>query len=180
MDRASLEQMLEQGLSLAEIGRRFGKDHSTVGYWIKKHDLRAAGADKYSPRGGLARDELEQLVAKGASLAEIAEAVGRSTGTVRHWLAKYGLHTQCPTRGPRRPGVHQARIEGQKNPVLECPRHGQVEHVQDSRGSYRCRRCRADAADVAPMPSSGGVGGSSSCWSWRLVGAAGCVATTAV
>jgi transposase-like protein len=145
MDRELLEQMLGQGLSLAEIGRRLDKDPSTVGYWLKKYGLRAAGVDKYSPRGALLLEELEPLVAEGASLAQIAESVGRSKGTVRHWLAKYGLHTQCPTRGPRRPDAYQARAEGQKTPVLDCPRHGAAEHVQDARGSYRCRRCRADS-----------------------------------
>jgi IS30 family transposase len=32
MDRASLEQLLNQGLSLAEIGKRFGRHESTVAY----------------------------------------------------------------------------------------------------------------------------------------------------
>lgn len=54
MDRASLEQLLDSGLSLAAIGRRFDKDPSTVGYWVKKHGLRAIGSEKYAPRGGCA------------------------------------------------------------------------------------------------------------------------------
>ncbi len=37
MDRESLEQMLGRGLSLAEIGRRFGKHEATVAYWAQKH-----------------------------------------------------------------------------------------------------------------------------------------------
>jgi DNA-binding CsgD family transcriptional regulator len=32
MDRPDLEQLLSQGLSLAEIGRRAGLHESTVGY----------------------------------------------------------------------------------------------------------------------------------------------------
>jgi hypothetical protein len=39
MDRASLEQLLSQGLSLAEIGRRFELHESTVGYWLEFHHL---------------------------------------------------------------------------------------------------------------------------------------------
>ncbi len=145
MDRASLEQFLERGLSLAEIGRRFGKHEATVAYWIQKYGLTATGREKYAPKGGLRREDLEPLVAQGASLAQIADAVGRSTATVRHWLAKYGLRTQCPARGPRRSGAQQARSEGLQEAVVVCPVHGAVEHVRDSRGSYRCRRCRAEA-----------------------------------
>ncbi|MCL2770674.1 MAG: hypothetical protein FWD42_11305 [Solirubrobacterales bacterium] len=145
MDRASLEQLLAEGQSLAQIGRRFDLDPSTVGYWVKQHGLEAVGKQKYSPRGGLRRDQLEPLVASGASLTEIADAVGRSTATVRHWLGKYGLRTQCPFRGPRRPGALQARESALDNAIVICPTHGATEHVRDARGSYRCRKCRADA-----------------------------------
>lgn len=41
MDQAVLETMLEEGLSLAEIGRRVGRHESTVAYWVDKHRLRA-------------------------------------------------------------------------------------------------------------------------------------------
>jgi hypothetical protein len=35
MDRESLEDLLGQQLSLAEIGRRVGLHEATVGYWVK-------------------------------------------------------------------------------------------------------------------------------------------------
>jgi hypothetical protein len=38
-----LKAQLESGKSLEQIGREVGKDHSTVGYWIKKHGLVANG-----------------------------------------------------------------------------------------------------------------------------------------
>lgn len=145
MDRTSLEQLLAQGLSLAEIGRRCDLHEATVGYWMKKHGLRAIGSEKYAPRGGLLREQLEPLVEQGATLAQIADEVDRSLATVRYWLAKYGLRTQCPKGPPRRPGAHQARIEGRHQAMVVCPRHGAAEHVRDSRGSYRCRQCRADS-----------------------------------
>jgi transposase len=145
MDRASLEHLLSQGLSLAEIGRRFGKDPSTVGYWIKKHGLEAAGSEKFAPKGGLRREDLEPLVADGASIAQIAEAVGRSMGTVRHWLARYDMRTQCPAGARRRPGTQQALAEGLQQAVVACPRHGATEHVRDARGHYRCRQCRVES-----------------------------------
>lgn len=74
MDRASLEQLLEQGLSLAAIGRRFDKHESTIAYWVKKHGLEAVEQSKHSARGGLEREQLERLVDDGALIAQIAEA----------------------------------------------------------------------------------------------------------
>lgn len=41
--------------------------------------------------------DLEQLVSQGLSLRQIAARSGRSQGSVRHWLKKYGLRTR---RGP--------------------------------------------------------------------------------
>jgi transposase len=93
MDRASLEQLLGQGLSLAEIGRRFDRHEATVAYWVEKHGLQAASRDKHVAKGGLTREELEPLVEAGMSIAGIAEAVGRSKATVRHWLIRHGMKT---------------------------------------------------------------------------------------
>jgi len=52
MDRTSLERLLGQGLSLAEIGRRFGLHESTVGYWVEKHGLKAVNRDSTRPGVG--------------------------------------------------------------------------------------------------------------------------------
>ena len=61
MDRVSLDQMLGQGLSLAEIGKRFGRHEATVSYWLKQYGLDAANREKHAPRGGIRREELETL-----------------------------------------------------------------------------------------------------------------------
>jgi transposase len=145
MDRASLEEFLSQGLSLAEIGKRFGKHEATVAYWLKKHGLAAVNRDKHTAKGGLDQRDLEMLVDTGASLAEIAEKVGRSKATVRHWLGQYGLQTHAPPGAPSRPGVDQAQASGQAEPILECPQHGNVRHILEGRGYYRCRQCRIEA-----------------------------------
>jgi transposase len=100
MDRESLERLLAQGLSLAEIGRRFGRHEATVAYWVDKFGLSAAHAEKHRERGSLALGELEALIEQGLSLAGIADRVGRSKGTVRHWLRRYGLKTQNPPGRP--------------------------------------------------------------------------------
>lgn len=145
MDRASLEKMLGQGLSQAEIGRRVGLHESTVGYWMKKHDLRAVNREKHAARGGLEKARLQGLVLSGASIAEIATEFDRSKATVRYWLKRHGLQTQAPVGAPSRPGAAEARSDGYAEVVLECPRHGTVTHVFEGRGYYRCRQCRIEA-----------------------------------
>jgi transposase len=144
MDRESLSLWLEQGLSLEEIGRRVGRDPSTVSYWVQKHGLVAANRERHAPRGPLSRSQLEALVVAGATIAEIAETVERSKGTVRHWLHKYGLRTS-PHRGARA----QARRAASRDAGLAvaqhlCSRHGLTEFVLEGRGYYRCKRCRSD------------------------------------
>jgi len=145
MDRASLEQMLDQGLSLAEIGRRFGKHEATVAYWVQKHGLEAVNRDKHAPRGVLAREELERLVESGASIAEIAEAVGRSKPTVRHWLIRHGLKTHS-NRG-RQPSekILAAKEAGLRVVTMRCKLHGETEFWLTGQGNYRCKRCRSDS-----------------------------------
>jgi transposase len=142
MDRTSLEQLLAQGLSLAEIGRRFDLHESTVGYWVDKHGLRAVNRDKFAAKGTLMREDLEPLVECGASIAEIATAVGRSKATVRHWLREYGLTT-------RRTEWRRTTIAmGDMQPNIvqrECSQHGLTDFKRRSPSGYRCLKCRSEA-----------------------------------
>ncbi len=145
MDRASLEQLLAQGLSLAEIGRRFDLHEATVSYWVKKHGLEAANRSKHLSRGGIARDDLEALVVAGGSIAEIAEALACSKATVRHWLVRYGLKTQN-SRGRRPSGeAKAAKQAGLATVTMQCTLHGETDFCLDGRGHYRCKRCRSAA-----------------------------------
>jgi transposase-like protein len=145
VDRASLEQLLSRGLSLAEIGRRFDLHEATVGYWVKKHGLEAANRAKHAARGGLAKDELVALVETGATIAKIAEALGCSKATVRHWLTRYGLKTHGG-RGPRvREEARAAKQAGLATVTMSCPHHGETEFALAGTGSYRCKRCRSAA-----------------------------------
>jgi transposase len=100
MERSSLEVLLAQGLSLAEIGRRFGRHEATVAYWIRKYGLASVNHEKHVAKGALSREELLSLVEAGMSSSEIAESLGRSKSTVRHWLREYGLQTQWAQRPP--------------------------------------------------------------------------------
>lgn len=133
---------MDDGLSLSDIGRRVGRDPSTVGYWVQKHGMVANGNRRFAPRGGLARDQLAALVQAGATLREIAEQLDRSISTIRYWLARYGLKTSGHLR--RRRVFRQADMAGLTRVQADCPRHGVVEFVKQGDGGWRCLRCRAE------------------------------------
>lgn len=145
MDREALRVLLGQGDSVERIAARFRRHPSTVAYWIAKHGLEANGHEKHAAKGGLDREVLETLVTQGCTIREIAAAVNRSAGTVRHWLGRYGLKTQNK-RGPRPGvGVEQARESGLLTVIRQCDAHGTTPFVLDVGGRYRCRRCRSEA-----------------------------------
>jgi excisionase family DNA binding protein len=140
MDRELLEEHLRRGRSLAEIGRIVGRDPSTVGYWVRRHGLAAVNRDRHAPRGGVDRATLEALVTQGLSTREIAERLGLSQSTIRHWLRQHGLRTVRARRGAS--GTRGADPDRR---VLTCLRHGETEFWLESRGVYRCLRCRSEA-----------------------------------
>ena len=142
MERELLEQCLAEGMSLEAIGRQVGKHESTVSYWLKKHGLEAARAEKHAAKGAPSKEDLERLLAAGLSLREIARHIDRSVGTIRHWICKYGLETE---RSGRLRESKDACCEGSKRPYLRCPKHGLSVFVARADGRYRCGRCRAEA-----------------------------------
>ena len=144
MDPASLEQLLDQGLSLAEIGRRFRRHETTIAYWVRKHGLQAAHRDRHSARGRLTRDELDSFVKREMSIAEIAAAVDRGKATVRYWLAHYGLKTYAQQGRLGERSTREARAAGKATVMRSCRRHGVTEFWLEGRGYYRCKRCRMD------------------------------------
>jgi transposase len=141
MERELLDGYLKRGLSLEQIGALVGRDASTVGYWVRKHELRATHVDRHAPRGGIRREVLQHLVDEGLSMRKIADRVGMSQSTVRHWLRQYGLRTTHQPGG--RPTGDRASDPGRR--ALECPRHGITEFWLEKRGTYRCLRCRSAA-----------------------------------
>jgi transposase len=142
VDKNSLQLLLGQGLSIERIAKRFGKDPSTVSYWMKKHGLTSPHREKHAAKGGIDREELTALVKAGASIEAIAVALDRSGATVRHWLAKYGLETQATVQ--RRAG-RAARESGHVIVKRECRHHGLTNFWLEGRGAYRCVRCRQEA-----------------------------------
>ena len=145
MEKQSLQLLLANGESIERIAKRFGKDPSTVSYWMKKHGLTSPYAEKHVAKGGIERERLEILVEAGWTIAEIAEEVQRSKATVRHWLRRFGLKTKNGV-GTRRPGASRAAKEaGLLSTVMKCERHGEAEFVLEGRGHYRCKSCRSEA-----------------------------------
>jgi transposase len=145
MDRDALQLLLAQGVSVEQIGRRFGRHPSTVSYWMRKHGLQAPNRAKHAGKGGIDRAELEAAVAVGLSIGEIAQRFGRSKGTVRHWLGRYGLKTMHRSKRASMPAAIAARDAGLTSCVLPCPRHGDTTFVREGRGYYRCVRCRVES-----------------------------------
>jgi transposase len=136
MEKELLEQCLAEGLSLAAIGERAGKHEATISYWLKKYGLSAVRADKHRSKGAPEKDEMEQLIAAGLSLREIARRLDRSLATVRHWMQRYGL--EAP------PHRHEAPEGRPHEANLRCAHHGETIFVLEGRGSYRCRQCRLE------------------------------------
>ena len=141
MDKRFLEDCLSKGMSLEAIGDQLGKHPSTVGYWLKKHGLKAVGSDKFSPRSGIERGLLVRAVDDGLTLIEMAELVHRDISTVRYWLKAFGLKT---TGGTRRRETREAKCQGLRHIDRSCPRHGRTRFVLENRGSYRCMQCRRE------------------------------------
>lgn len=141
MEFEILEAYLRRGLSLEAIGLLTGRHPSTVGYWVKQHGLSAVHHDRNAPRGGIDLETLTTLVAEGLSTREIAERVGLSQSTVRHWLRKYGLRTHR-ARHPDSSGVRGVDAPRRRQ---RCARHGFTEFWLEGRGMYRCLRCRSEA-----------------------------------
>ena len=143
MERAYLEQLLGEGRSLAEIGRRVGRHEATVGYWLKKYGLRPTHRARHARRGGLERQRLQLLVRSGLSIAQIARETQRSKGTVRHWLMRHGLKTQATAGRRRRPESLRAQALRLDSLVMTCGHHGRTEFARDRHGHLRCKRCRS-------------------------------------
>jgi transposase len=137
MEKAWLEARLAEGRSIQAIADEAGKGASTVGYWINKHGLTAAGRAKHSAKGPIDELTLRALVERGLSTREIATELDRSYGTVRHWLRQYGLETQ-PSRYRRGPEKPDAVLR-------ECATHGwttfQLAGVVQQ---YRCGACNVE------------------------------------
>ena len=155
MDRKYLKHCLDQGLSLSEIGVLVNRDPSTVGYWVRKHGLVANGRAKHAPRGGLKREQLEPLVEKRLSLGQIADTLGVSVSTVRHWLKKHGLPTDLAYRRRKR-RLMEAGSNRVRKVEMDCRNHGTRSRWDHSLDRRHARRGQEVHPAVRDMPRGGG------------------------
>ncbi len=138
MEREWLERELAAGRSIESIARDVGRDASTVSYWVRKLGLRSTHAERHAPRGGVAMEVLEALVAAGATTREMAVELGLSQSTIRHWLKRYGLSTRG-AEARRRRVVPQDAVTR----LGVCAIHGEAEFRQRPDGYWRCLPCRS-------------------------------------
>jgi hypothetical protein len=152
MDRARLKAWLDAGLSLPQIGALTNRDPSTVGYWVQKYGLTANGKERFAPRGGLTREQLEPLVERGATLQEMADELDRSMSTIRYWLDRFGLESRNTRRGPR-PAIPQSGSRKGNRPRLEDSDRALLGPRRDDfcdRGQWTC--------PVPSVPDGAGLG----------------------
>jgi transposase-like protein len=148
MDKDALQLLLARGVSVEQIGRRFGRHPSTISYWMRKYGLEAPNRAKHASKGGIERERLTQLVGRGMTIGEIAEEVGLSKGAVRHWLGRYGLQTSRRPGERSGPRGHEAKQAGRLTVTMTCVHHGESEFLLEGRGAYRCRLCRSEALSL--------------------------------
>ncbi|PTL54799.1 helix-turn-helix domain-containing protein [Paraconexibacter algicola] len=85
---------------------------------------------------GIDAGRLSELVAADHTVAEIAEQLGRSEATVRHWLRRHDLAITDAARTKRRRLPRFSAV---------CATHGTAQHVRRPDGVAVCLQCRAAA-----------------------------------
>jgi hypothetical protein len=98
--------------------------------------------DVRSPAHDLTMPTLEELVASGLTVREIAAELGISTSTVRQRMAARGL---INARAARTAQFRRAAEQGLPKVSAWCPKHGQSDFFRISRGGFRFGRCNSGA-----------------------------------
>ncbi len=105
-------------------------------------------------------EEIRRLVAEGASVRQIGEALGITVTESGRRLRLLGLQTR---RMASRGQFDEARQAGLKEAVGECHRHGLATHIRRADGAYRCSRCSSEAVSrrrrnvkLIPVEEAGG------------------------
>jgi transposase-like protein len=145
MTKEQLQGYLAQGLSLAQIGKRVGRDPSTVSYHLKRFGLVPVGSAVHAPNQKVDPETLRRLMAEGLTIREAAAHFGCGYSTVRHWLKKLEIET------PRMKRLRESKAalaEGKTRVLLVCPEHGEVEFYRRGDGNYRCSKCRSSSVSA--------------------------------
>jgi transposase-like protein len=166
MDPDWLARELDRGRSIADIAREVGRHPGTVAYWVNRYGFLSHHAARHAPRGGIEESRLRELVERGLSIRQIADEVGLSPTSVRHWLRRFRLRTQ--------PARYSLRDESKADAILrECPVHGWTEFTpvlstlrkEAAKCVLLCANCHAEVeggvASVDSLRGSTTVRGSS-------------------
>jgi hypothetical protein len=140
MEEAWLATELAAGRSFESIAHELERHPSTVAYWARKHGLTSGHARRHAARGQIDRELLIEIVACGLPIRDMAEIMGRSPTSVRHWLRRHGLVSEAKRR---RAATAEGAASGQRELQLRCKRHGVTRHALRMDG-YRCARCEVD------------------------------------
>ena len=95
------------GQTLHEIGRAFGKEHSSIRCLVSRHG-RTAPAVRRRTLLALTlreREEVSRGLASGSSFREIAKCLERAVSTVSREVARHGGRGECVSQSIKR--VHQ-------------------------------------------------------------------------
>lgn len=141
MERDTLRRLvIEEGLSLGEIGRRHGLTSSAIGKMAKRYGLVPPGREKYAAKP-FDPAAAKRLIEAEATLPEMADRLGMSITTLKKHLALHGLRTR------RAEGLRNGRLareNGEESRLMPCRHHGETTFQLDARGTYRCLACRSD------------------------------------
>ena len=138
----TLATQLAEGRSIESIARETGRAASTVAYWVNKHGLTSQHAPATRRAAGSSASTSRRCVDEGLSIRAMAERLGVSYTTVRHWLRRHELATP---RARRLAETAPARASGAETTEAHCPVHGLTTFVRRGSDGFRCRLCRTSA-----------------------------------
>src|SRR6202158_4123311 len=95
VQRSELWRRWKAGQSLHEIGRAFGKEHSSIRYLVARYGGIVPAVRRRSRRvlTAVEREDISRGLASGASLRKIAQLLDRAASTVSREVARHG---GCP------------------------------------------------------------------------------------
>ena len=105
-EKEELQRYLAEGLSLEQIGKRVGRDPSTISYHLKKHRLVPVGHDVHAPNQKVDPGRCAAWWQVAQPFTKLPRRFGCGYSTIRYWLRKLG-HRDCPRRSGS--GSHERR-----------------------------------------------------------------------
>ena len=78
MERAELQRLIEEGLTVRQIAQRVGRGATTIRYWLTRHGLRTAAAEQRAlRRRGLLAERVERTCAVHGAQPFFLDNAGR-------------------------------------------------------------------------------------------------------